>query len=122
MESIGEHGIEILKKSHVDSDAVKPDTSEENQEDSARTFGRTVLAVVQAHRCGGQKLDKNGSQNGDRAGSGFVRGTQDIYCPLVHTQKHSTTSRDPQSSRYDTSEQRWDPLQEIYLSKTAERR
>ena len=48
MESIGEHGIEILKKSHVDSDAVKPDTSEQNQEDSARTFGRTVLAVVRS--------------------------------------------------------------------------
>ena len=27
LESIGEHSIEILKMSHVDSDAVKPDTT-----------------------------------------------------------------------------------------------
>lgn len=54
--------------------------------------------------------------------SGFVRETQDIYCPLVHTQKHCSASRDPHGSRYDTSKQRGEPLRQIYLPKSAERR
>lgn len=55
----------------------------------------------------------------ETAGLGFT--TQDIYCPLVHTQKHGPTRRDPHGSRYDTSEQRTDSLQEIYPSQSVER-
>ncbi len=47
------------------------------------------------------------------AGLGFERGTQDIYSELIHTQKHGSTSRDPHGPRYDTREQRRDPLREI---------
>lgn len=51
---------------------------------------------------------------------GFMRGAQDVYCPLVYTQKHGSTGRDPHGPRYDTSKQRGEPLRQINPSKTSE--
>jgi hypothetical protein len=52
----------------------------------------------------------------------FGKRTQDIYSPLVHTQKYGPAGRDPHRSWYDTSKQRTDSLRQIYLSKSMERR
>ena len=86
-------------------------------------FGQKVwshsICGVRVHRCGALRRSIRTVAKMETAGLGL---TQNIYSPLVHTQKHGPTCRDPQRSRYDTSKQRRHPLREIDLSKSSERR